>query len=173
MISNRYMNKGWICENWSRTWVIMIKWHTLHVSLNLIVKWWRNVFKNQIWLSLGNFSTASSHIFILQNFRKRATILAKLWNNNFFEKDPSHKKKLRSFALELLICKIYDDHKKGESLSGPILFMHMLGLFLSFLTYILFCPFWPKFRCNRQPGGWKRERYWVHWFFSTYTTWLL
>eukprot|EP00026_Physarum_polycephalum_P008270 Phypoly_transcript_08351.p1 GENE.Phypoly_transcript_08351~~Phypoly_transcript_08351.p1 ORF type:complete len:337 (+),score=45.76 Phypoly_transcript_08351:83-1093(+) len=53
----------------------------------------------------------------------RAIKLAKVWNKTHFKEDKSHKTFLRSYAMELLLAKIYD---LNENKSAPELFLSML-----------------------------------------------
>jgi len=55
----------------------------------------------------------------------RAIKLCKLWNKTWFEKDRTHVSVLRSYALELMVCKVYDTKKE---LSAPDLFITMLKI---------------------------------------------
>eukprot|EP00026_Physarum_polycephalum_P018524 Phypoly_transcript_20147.p1 GENE.Phypoly_transcript_20147~~Phypoly_transcript_20147.p1 ORF type:complete len:129 (+),score=8.55 Phypoly_transcript_20147:203-589(+) len=48
-----------------------------------------------------------------------------MWNKTWFVKDETHRTMLRSYAMELLISKIYDTNKNQ---SGPELFLSMLNV---------------------------------------------
>lgn len=55
----------------------------------------------------------------------RGIKLAKLWNSRYFKSDTSYRHNLRSYALEIIICWLYD---RFEAPDGPTLFYKMLDI---------------------------------------------